>query len=279
MDLHTMKDHLLQKTNNQSIIPFFIIAGPCVIENEKICFSIARQLKQLSSQYSVDIVFKASYDKANRTSKNSFRGPGPQEGLRILEKVHQEFDLPVLTDIHETYQAAEAAQAVQVLQIPAFLCRQTDLLEAAARTGLVVNVKKGQFAAPADMKYSLEKAGENTWITERGTFFGYNRLVVDFAGFPILKSYGKPLIFDATHSVQSPGGGQGCSSGNRDLAIPLAKAAICMGANGLFFEIHPDPDQALCDGPNSISTVTFEKQLPRLLELARSEHQPDIINL
>jgi 2-dehydro-3-deoxyphosphooctonate aldolase (KDO 8-P synthase) len=266
-----MDKNSFQNTNNQTIIPFFIIAGPCVIENEQICLAIAQQLKHLSSQYSVEIFFKASYDKANRTSKNSFRGPGPQEGLRILEKVHHEFNLPVLTDIHETYQAAEAAQAVQVLQIPAFLCRQTDLLEAAAKTGCIVNVKKGQFAAPADMKYSLEKAGENSWVTERGTFFGYNRLVVDFAGFPVLKSFGKPLIFDATHSVQSPGGGQGCSSGNRDLAVPLAKAAICMGVNGLFFEIHPDPDHALCDGPNSISNVTFKKQLPRLLDLARAE--------
>jgi 2-dehydro-3-deoxyphosphooctonate aldolase (KDO 8-P synthase) len=250
-----------------SSVPFFLIAGPCVIENESICLSIADQLKRLSSQYSVDIIFKASYDKANRTSKNSFRGPGPHEGLRILEKVHSETGLPVLTDIHDSYQASEAGQVVQVIQIPAFLCRQTDLLEAAAKTGRVVNVKKGQFAAPADMKFSLEKAGANSWVTERGTFFGYNRLVVDFAGIPILKSLGKPVIFDATHSVQSPGGGQGCSSGNRDLAVPLAKAALCMGVNGLFFEIHPDPDNALCDGPNSISTKTFEEELPKLLKL------------
>jgi 2-dehydro-3-deoxyphosphooctonate aldolase (KDO 8-P synthase) len=261
---------IFQDIKHQSSVPFFIIAGPCVIESEEICLSIAHQLKRLSSQYSVDIIFKASYDKANRTSKNAFRGPGPQEGLRILEKVHHESELPVLTDIHESSQALEVAQVVQVIQIPAFLCRQTDLLEAAAKTGRVVNVKKGQFAAPADMKYSLEKAGENSWITERGTFFGYNRLVVDFAGFPILKSFGKPLIFDATHSVQSPGGGQGCSSGNRDLAVPLAKAAICMGTNGLFFEIHPDPDNALCDGPNSISTKTFSDELPKLLDLVQS---------
>ncbi len=253
-------------------LPFFLIAGPCVIEKEHTSLLIAEQLKRLSSQYCIDIIFKASYDKANRTSKNSFRGPGAQEGLKILEKVHSETGLAVLTDIHESYQASEAGQVVQVIQIPAFLCRQTDLLDAAASTGCVVNVKKGQFAAPSDMKYSLEKAGKNSWVTERGTFFGYNRLVVDFAGIPILKSFGKPVIFDATHSVQSPGGGQGCSSGNRELAVPLAKAAICMGVNGLFFEIHPDPDNALCDGPNSISTKTFENALPKLLEMLRNSN-------
>jgi 2-dehydro-3-deoxyphosphooctonate aldolase (KDO 8-P synthase) len=246
----------------------FLIAGPCVVESREICLQIGKSLAQLAAKYSINIIFKASYDKANRTSKNSFRGLGSQEGLKILEQVKQESGLPLLTDIHESVQVAEASQVVDILQIPAFLCRQTDLLRAAAESGKVVNVKKGQFMAPEDMKYSIEKAGENSWITERGTFFGYNRLVVDFAGFPALKKLGKPVIFDATHSVQSPGGGNGCSSGNRELAIPLAKAAIMMGVDGLFFETHPDPDKALCDGPNSIYLSELEKELPRLIDLS-----------
>ncbi len=245
----------------------FFIAGPCVIESEKLCLDIADMLARLASDRGLVIIFKASYDKANRTSKTSFRGLGRKKGLAILAKVKRYSGLPVITDIHATAEASEVAQVADVLQIPAFLCRQTDLLAAAAKTGRFVNIKKGQFMAPSDMQYALDKAGPRAWVTERGTFFGYNRLVVDFAGFPVLKSFGRPVVFDATHSVQAPGGGKGKSSGNRDLALPLARAAVCMGADGLFFEIHPNPEKALCDGDNSISVKEFEKNLPGLLEL------------
>jgi 2-dehydro-3-deoxyphosphooctonate aldolase (KDO 8-P synthase) len=246
---------------------FFIIAGPCVIESQENCLLIAEKLAAIAQKTSTVMIFKASYDKANRTSVTSYRGPGPQEGLRILERVRAATGLPLLTDIHEAVQAPEAAEVVDVIQIPAFLCRQTDLLQAAGRTGKIVNIKKGQFLSPAEMSYPIEMAGENCWITERGTFFGYNRLVVDFAGIPTLASFGKPVIFDATHSVQNPGGGGGCSTGNRDLALPLARAAMTMGIDGLFFEVHPDPDHALSDGPNSLRLDLFEQELPNLLEL------------
>jgi 2-dehydro-3-deoxyphosphooctonate aldolase (KDO 8-P synthase) len=246
----------------------FFIAGPCVIESEKLCLSIAETLAALAARQNIVIIFKASYDKGNRTSRSSFRGLGTKRGLAILRKVKVQTGLPILTDIHSPHEAAEAADVADILQIPAFLCRQTDLLVSAARTGKFVNVKKGQFMAPHDMKYSLEKAGKKAWLTERGTMFGYNRLVVDFTGFPILKSFGAPVIFDATHSVQMPGGGKGCSSGNRDLALPLARAAVCMGANGLFFEIHPQPDKALCDRDNMISVKEFVKNVQGLKELS-----------
>lgn len=245
----------------------FFIAGPCVLENRNTTLQIAATLASLSIKYKVDIIFKASYDKANRTSLDSFRGPGETEGLELLQTVKEETGLPLLTDIHEVSQIEEASQVVDVLQIPAFLCRQTDLLHNAGKTGKIVNVKKGQFISPHEMKYSLEKAGENSWLTERGTFFGYNRLVVDYASFDTLRSLGKPLIFDATHSVQQPGAGSGHSSGNRSLAIPLAKAALAVGVDGLFFEVHPEPDKALCDGPNSLYLKEFELNVPRLVNL------------
>jgi len=254
--------------NPQALKKLFIIAGPCVIEDLDQSLLIAEKCARLAALHHITIIFKASYDKANRTSPASYRGPGPQEGLRILESVRTASGLPILTDIHESGQATEAGSVVDVLQIPALLCRQTDLLAAAARTGKIVNIKKGQFLSPAEMEFPIKKAGENCWVTERGTFFGYNRLVVDFTGIATLKSFGKPVIFDATHSVQQPGGGNGCSSGNRDLALPLAKAAVAMGVNGLFFEIHPDPDRALCDGPNSLRLDTFERELPGLIALA-----------
>jgi 2-dehydro-3-deoxyphosphooctonate aldolase (KDO 8-P synthase) len=184
-----------------------------------------------------------------------------------LLKVKKLTGLAVCTDIHAPLDAAEAAEAADILQIPAFLCRQTDLLVAAGKTGKTVNIKKGQFMAPADMRFAVEKAGKRSWITERGTFFGYNRLVVDFTGIRVMKAMGVPVIFDATHSVQSPGAGDGCSSGDRELALPLARAAICAGADGLFFEVHPDPDRALCDGPNSLFLAEFERNVPRFLEL------------
>jgi len=245
----------------------FFIAGPCVIESEDLCCRIAERLAELKAKYDLDIVFKASYDKANRLSESSFRGPGRENGLKILEKIRNRCGLPVLTDIHETSQAVEVAEVVDIIQIPALLSRQTDLLVAAGRTGKWVNIKKGQFMAPEDMEFAIAKVGEKVWITERGTFFGYKRLVVDFAGIPVLKRFGAPVVFDATHSVQLPGGGGGVSGGNRELAIPLARAAIAMGVDGLFFEVHPDPDSALCDGPNSLRLEDFEREAPRLKEM------------
>ncbi len=244
-----------------------VIAGPCIIESMDICMRIADKLSELSRLPGVNLIFKASYDKANRTSRGSFRGPGLTRGLKILEKVGKVSGLPLCTDIHESYQAQEVAQVVDVIQIPALLSRQTDLLVSAGKTGKIVNIKKGQFMAPADMFFAIEKAGKNCWITERGTFFGYNRLVVDFAAVPALLSFGKPVIFDATHSVQLPGAGKGRSAGNRNLALPLAKAALAVGVDGLFFEVHPDPDHALCDGPNSLQLDMFARELPRLIEL------------
>ncbi|MBN2187913.1 MAG: 3-deoxy-8-phosphooctulonate synthase [Chitinispirillaceae bacterium] len=247
----------------------FFIAGPCVIESEALCLKIAGRLAALAEKHRIDIVFKASYDKANRLSKHSFRGIGMRKGLRILSKVKSEAGLPVLTDIHEPSHAAEVARVADVLQIPALLCRQTDLLAAAGRTGRWVNIKKGQFMAPEDMGFAIKKAGRKVWLTERGTLFGYRRLVVDFTGIPVMKRFNVPVIFDATHSVQTPGAGNGVSSGNRGLAIPLAKAALAMGVDGLFFEVHPNPDEALCDGPNCLHIKTFETEAPKLVELFR----------
>ncbi len=246
----------------------FFIAGPCVVESRDLCMSVAETLAAAAQRHDINIVFKASYDKANRTSVHGFRGPGPDEGLRILEAVKQNAGLPTLTDIHETDQAPAAADVVDIIQIPAYLCRQTDLLKTAGDTGKPVNIKKGQFMAPGDMRFAVEKAGGQCMLTERGTFFGYNRLVVDFAGLPVMRTIGVPVLFDATHSVQAPGGGSGCSSGNRDMALPLARAAVSMGIDGLFFEVHPDPDAALCDGPNSLSLKTFCDNLEPLTELA-----------
>jgi len=245
----------------------FFIAGPCVIESEKSCLEIARRLALLSSNIAVDIVFKASFYKANRTSEKSFRGPGRAKGLKILEKVKSAFGLALLTDVHGPEDAREAGDIVDVVQIPALLCRQTDLLTAARKTGKFVNIKKGQFMAPLDMRFAVEKAGARAWLTERGTFFGYNRLVVDFAGLRAMKKIGVPVIFDATHSVQNPGAGNGKSLGDREMAMPLALAALCTGADGLFFEVHPDPERALCDGPNSLYLDAFERWAPRLIEL------------
>jgi 2-dehydro-3-deoxyphosphooctonate aldolase (KDO 8-P synthase) len=247
----------------------FFIAGPCVIESEDDCLRIADALAECARGNDTTVVFKASYDKANRTAKSSFRGPGRDDGLRILQKVRERSGLPLLTDVHLPSDAAAVAQVVDVIQIPAFLCRQTDLLRAAGQTGKIVNLKKGQFMAPGDMRYAVEKVGGSCWLTERGTFFGYNRLVVDFVGFQEMKSLGVPIVFDATHSVQTPGAKQGCSGGCRDWAVPLARCALCCGADALFFEVHPDPNQALCDGPNSLYLADFEENLPRLLDLYR----------
>ncbi len=235
---------------------FFLIAGPCVIEDWDTCFSIASTLKQVTSELGIPYIFKASFDKANRTSIQSFRGPGMDDGLEILAKIKDTLGLPVISDIHSPDQVEKAAKVLDAIQIPAFLCRQTDLILAACNSGKPVNIKKGQFLAPNDCKNIIGKAlstgNANLAITERGTSFGYNNLVVDFRGIQILQQMDVPVIFDATHSVQLPGGSGGSSAGERQFVPVLSKAAIAAGADGLFMETHPDPDKALCDGPNSM---------------------------
>ena len=243
-----------------------IIAGPCVIENERITFQVAQHLRILSEEFpEFDFVFKASFDKANRSSHRSFRGPGLEEGLKVLQRVKEEFGLKVTTDVHETWQVKPVAQVVDIVQIPAFLCRQTDLIIEAGRSGKTVNVKKGQFLAPWDAKNIVEKlrfAGAvDYYITERGVSFGYNNLVVDFRSLVIMREFTK-VIFDATHSVQLPGGLGDRSSGQREFVLPLIRAAVAVGVDGLFMETHPDPDNALSDGPNMIPL----KQLREVLE-------------
>ena len=233
-----------------------LIGGPCVIESEKLCRRVATVLKQICKESGVYYVFKASYDKANRTSSGSFRGLGPEAGLKILANVRREMTVPVLTDVHSEAQVAAAAKVADILQIPAFLCRQTDLIVAAARTGKIVNVKKGQFLSPQEMEQvvaKIEKAGgKKILLTERGTTFGYNNLVADMRSIPIMRRFGYPVIFDATHSVQLPGGAGDKSAGQREFAPVLARCAVAAGANGVFIETHPDPERALSDGPNMI---------------------------
>jgi 2-dehydro-3-deoxyphosphooctonate aldolase (KDO 8-P synthase) len=246
-------------------LPFFI-AGPCVIESEKHCLKIADRLAEYAGRFKVPLIFKASYDKANRTSVNSYRGPGMDEGLRILEKVRVSSGLPVLSDVHETSQVSAVAEVLDVIQIPAFLCRQTDLVQAAAATGRCVNLKKGQFLSPQEMQKVLEKAratgNSNILLTERGSSFGYNNLVVDFRSFVIMRSFGQPVVFDVTHSVQAPGG-QGDKSGGTPEYIPyLARAGAAIGVDGFFFEVHDNPAKAFSDGANSLDLKTF----PRLME-------------
>lgn len=253
--------------------PLFLISGPCVIENEETTLSVASFLKELGSRLDIPVIFKASYDKANRTSLNSFRGPGAERGLGILQKVKERTGLPVLSDVHNTGEVGKAAGILDVIQIPAFLCRQTDLLLAAAGTGLPVNIKKGQFLSPWDIKPAIEKAtstgNRGILITERGTFFGYNNLVVDMRSIAVMKGFGFPVVFDATHSVQLPGGKGNASGGQREFSGDLAKAAVAAGADGVFLEVHPNPDQALCDGPNSLPLNV----LPPLLEILKEIHQ------
>jgi 2-dehydro-3-deoxyphosphooctonate aldolase (KDO 8-P synthase) len=263
-------------------IPFTLIAGPCVIENRDLVLRVAEEVSTLCQKLGIRYVFKASFDKANRSSGQSFRGPGPEEGLAILQEVGQSFGVPVLTDIHESHQAAAAAQAVDVLQIPAFLCRQTDLLEAAAQavagTTKVVNVKKGQFLAPWDMaqvvnkmaEFGLDPTSGRLWLTERGSSFGYNTLVVDYRGIPQMQALGCPVIFDATHAVQQPGGRGTSTGGQREFVAPLARAAVAVGVDGLFMETHPDPDNALSDGPNMVPLHRLEALLRQLLALRQA---------
>lgn len=233
-----------------------ILAGPCVIESQNILEKTAEELKKITQKLDINFVFKSSFDKANRSSINSYRGPGIEKGLEMLQKIKKEFDVPIVTDIHMPEQAPIAAEIADVLQIPAFLCRQTDLLVAAAKTGKIVNIKKGQFLAPEQMKSLIKKVEDsgnsNILLTDRGTTFGYNNLVSDFRAIPIMQEFGCPVIFDATHSVQLPGAQGECSGGDRRFVPILAKSAVAAGANGLFFEVHPNPDKALCDGPNMI---------------------------
>lgn len=253
--------------------PFAVIAGPCVIESEAFALKTAENLARIGAELNVGIIYKSSFDKANRTSLRSFRGPGLDEGLRILRKVKEATGLPLLSDVHEPWQADKAAETLDVLQIPAFLCRQTDLLTAAARTGKVVNIKKGQFLAPWDARHIVEKVrasgNDKVILTERGASFGYNRLVVDFTGFPILRRHAL-LCFDATHSVQQPGGRGDTSGGNRELVPYLARAAVACGVDLLFFEVHPDPDRAPSDGPNMVRLGDFAALLSQLQEIERA---------
>lgn len=251
--------------------PLLLVAGPCVIENEQLALSIAERLKEMTSSLPLQLIFKASFDKANRTNVDSYRGPGLEEGLRILDKVRQQVGVPVTTDIHESHQAAPVAEVCELLQVPAFLARQTDLLVAAAATGRAVNVKKGQFLAPWDMKHVVGKLSasgcENVLLCERGTFFGYGRLVNDMKALPQMRELGTPIVFDATHSVQEPGGLGAASGGNRAMVEPMARAATAIGVDGLFFETHPDPDAALSDGPNMVPLDQFARLVERIVRI------------
>jgi 2-dehydro-3-deoxyphosphooctonate aldolase (KDO 8-P synthase) len=249
----------------------FLIAGPCVIESEQLAMETAGQIAEIAKSLGIPYVFKSSFDKANRTSIKSYRGPGVVEGLAVLARVKKHIGVPVLTDVHTEVQATEAGKVVDMLQIPAFLCRQTDLLIAAAKTGKVVNVKKGQFLSPLEMGNAVKKIEEcgnrRIVLTERGSSFGYNNLVVDMRSFPILRTFGYPVVFDATHSVQLPGGGGTKSSGQREFVEPLACAAAGAGVDGFFMEVHPNPDEALSDGPNMVPLHQLKSLLERVMRI------------
>lgn len=253
--------------------PLVMIAGPCVIEDFSTTLSVARKLKEISSSLGIPLIFKASYDKANRSSVDSYRGPGLKEGLKILQAVKEEVKVPVLSDVHRFEEIAPAAEVLDVLQVPAFLCRQTDFVMEVARQAKVINVKKGQFMAPWDVAGVVEKVkragNENLMITERGTVFGYNNLVVDFRSIPIMQAFGYPVVFDATHSVQQPGGLGKASGGDREMAEYLARAAVAVGIDGIFCEVHPNPDYALCDGPNSLKMSRLEELVREWMALDR----------
>jgi len=252
----------------------FLVAGPCVIESEEHAIRMAEIIKGVTRSMNFPFIFKASYDKANRTSIRSYRGPGLKEGLRILKKVKDEIHIPILTDVHQAVDVPEVAQVADVLQIPAFLSRQTDLVVAAALSGRAVNIKKGQFMAPWDMRSVVNKlngAGcKNVLLCERGTFFGYGRLVNDMRSLPEMRKLGVPVIFDATHSVQEPGGLGTATGGNREMVEPLARAATAIGVDGLFFEVHPDPDNAPSDGPNMLRLEDFPAVLRRVLAIRQT---------
>jgi 2-dehydro-3-deoxyphosphooctonate aldolase (KDO 8-P synthase) len=247
---------------------FFLIAGPCVVESKELVFKVCNELKKITDKQKIPFVFKASYSKANRTSAKSFRSIGVDKALEILSKVRKEFDVPVLTDVHSELDVELAAEAVDILQIPAFLSRQTELLEAAGNTGKIVNIKKGQFLSPFDMEYQAEKVAltgnKKILLTERGSTFGYNNLIVDFRGLPVMKNFGYPVVFDATHSVQMPSKESGVSGGNPEFIEPLAKAALAAGADGIFIETHPNPSKALSDGSNMIKLTNVQDLLIKL---------------
>ena len=248
-----------------------LMAGPCVLESLERCLFIGRTIKDITSRLGIPYIFKASFDKANRSSFNGFRGPGMEKGLVMLQKIKDELQVPIVTDIHEPHQAGPVAKVADILQIPAFLCRQTDLLYNAAQTGKVINVKKGQFMAPNDMRNVVDKLHEGgcsqMLLTERGASFGYNNLVVDMRSFPIMRSFGYPIIFDATHSVQLPGGAGTSSAGNREYVEYLTRAAIGCGVDGVFMEVHDNPEEALCDGPNSLYLDKLEDLLKDALAI------------
>jgi 2-dehydro-3-deoxyphosphooctonate aldolase (KDO 8-P synthase) len=253
--------------------PFFLIAGPCVIESEDMTLAVADFLRETGESLGIPVIFKASYDKANRTSVDSYRGPGIDRGLEILRKVKEKAGLPLLSDVHSAGEIEKASAVLDMIQIPAFLCRQTDLLLAAGRTGLAVNIKKGQFLAPWDIKGAAAKVvstgNRRVLLTERGTSFGYNNLIVDIRSIAVMKSFGFPVVFDATHSVQLPGGLGSSSGGQREFVEHLSRAAVAAGADGLFLEVHPDPDSALCDGPNSLPLDQVRPLLTLLKEIHR----------
>jgi 2-dehydro-3-deoxyphosphooctonate aldolase (KDO 8-P synthase) len=251
--------------------PLLLIAGPCALESEDLARKVATEMQEICGRLGISYVFKASFDKANRTSLESYRGPGLVEGLRTLARIREELSVPVISDVHDVSQITAAAEVLDIIQIPAFLCRQTDLLAAAAKTGKPVNLKKGQFVSPWDMENGVNKlrgaGGTKTMLVERGASFGYNNLVVDMRSLPVMRGFGCPVIFDATHSVQLPGGAGGSSGGQREFIAPLSRAAVAAGIDGLFMEVHPDPDQALCDGPNSMPLDSVEQLLTQLLRI------------
>ena len=253
--------------------PLVLIAGPCVIESEDLVRRTVEGLEKITSEMNIPFIFKSSYDKANRTSIKSYRGPGLEKGLQILERVKAEFDIPLLVDVHRIEEVESVSKVADILQVPAFLCRQTDLIVSIARTGKPVNVKKGQFLAPWDMRNVIKKiestGNKNILVTERGTCFGYNNLVVDMKSLPIMRSFGYPVIFDATHSVQKPGGRGTATGGEREYVPFLAQAAVATGIDGLFLEVHPNPDEALSDGPNMIRLNRVKELLGKLTKIDR----------
>lgn len=250
---------------------FTLLAGPCVIESEELCMEIAGKVKEICEKLNINYVFKSSFDKANRSSINSYRGPGLEEGLRILRKVKETYEIPVVTDIHEPWQAEKVAEVCDILQIPAFLCRQTDLLVAAAKTGKTVNVKKGQFLAPWDMKNvvnKLQESGtENIMLCERGAMFGYNNMVVDMRSLLEMREFGYPVVFDVTHAVQKPGGKGTSTGGDRHFVSPLMRAGLAVGVDAIFAEVHPDPDNGKSDGPNMLNLADLEEILKTAVEI------------